>query len=249
MEIVGIFLFCGIINVRFNLFKMNIGELIIYSTALAGTFSALLGFFSLKLNPKSRVVQLWFLTTMAITVWTIGYLISVTSPTDERATIGLKIVYLGAVFVPILTFHFLSAFLYKNVTLKKIIIPGYFLAVVFLFFTTFTNLIISGVRYLENFGRYEEITIPGFILFLVYFFFYAGGSVILLVTHYKYYDKFRQRQIKYLIIASIIGFVGGTSNFITDLTGVYPYGQLIIWLYPVFVTYGIFIEKIQIKIS
>ncbi len=34
-----------------------------------------------------------------------------------------------------------------------------------------------------------------------------------------------------------------------DLTDIYPYSQLIVWLYPVLITYGIFIDEFKIRIK
>ena len=60
------------------------------------------------------------------------------------------------------------------------------------------------------------------------------------------------KQIKLLpflkIFGKDFGLVGGISNFVMDLTGSYPYGQLIVWLYPLFITYGIYVDEIKIKI-
>ena len=123
------------------------------------------------------------------------------------------------------------------------------MAVIFIVLNFTNNYIVSGVRYMEGFGHYEKVTAVGFKLFLFYFFLYTIISFILLLYDYTKNDGIRRRQIFYLILASIIGFVGGTSNFVTDLTGIYPYGQIIVWLYPILITYGIFMDEIKFKIK
>ena len=45
----------------------------------------------------------------------------------------------------------------------------------------------------------------------------------------------------------VLPFAGGSSNFLTDLTGGYPYGQFVVWLYPILITYGIFVDEIKIS--
>jgi len=226
-----------------------LNSLIFISTFLAMTSSLGLGFFSLFRNYRSRTVILWFLTTMAVAIWTGGYLLVVLSKTDILAFIFLKLVYIGAVLIPILSFNFIASFLYEETHYKILIKIGYIVALVFLILITFTKIVISGVQYMENFHRYEEVETIGFKIFLVYFLFYAVAGVYLLIKGYQSSGGFLRRQIFYLILASVVGFAGGISNFITDLTGIYPYGQLVVWLYPVFITYGIFMDEIQIKIK
>jgi hypothetical protein len=141
-----------------------------------------------------------------------------------------------------LFFHFVASFLFKDIKYKLLIILGYILGVGFLFLNTTTELVIKGVRYLENFGRYEEITTIGFKIFLTYFLFFAVMGIYLLFKGYRENGGIRRQQIVYIILASLCGFVGGSSNFVTDLTGIYPYGQMIVWLYPALITYGIFLR-------
>jgi len=50
-------------------------------------------------------------------------------------------------------------------------------------------------------------------------------------------------QIYYLIIASLIGYLGGGTNFLPQLFGLYPFGQFITFLYPVVFTYGMYLKK------
>jgi len=224
-------------------------NLIIITTSLLAIFAFSLGVFSLWRNPKARVVQLWFLTSMAVTIWAVGYLLALFAADDIAAFGALRIVYVGASLIPIFTFHFIATFLFKHIKYNFLIYLGYALSLIFLILTTTTTTIIQGARYLENFGHYEEVTIVGFKIFLVYFLFYAIYSVYLLVKGYKENDGMRRHQLFFMILAAIIGFAGGISNFIMDLTGLYPYGQMIVWIYPILITYGIFVDEVKIKIK
>lgn len=223
--------------------------LIIATTFLLAIFAFSLGVFSLWRDPKSKVVKLWFLTSMAVTVWAVGYLLALFSNNDVTAFRALRVVYIAASLLPIFIFHFITIFLFKNKQYKYLIYLGYILALTFLVLTNMTTLIIKGAIFLENFGRYEEVTTVGFKIFLIYFLFYAFYGVYLLAKGYKENDGIRRRQIFWMLLAAIIGFTGGISNFIMDLTGIYPYGQLIVWVYPILITYGIFVDEIKIKIK
>jgi len=47
----------------------------------------------------------------------------------------------------------------------------------------------------------------------------------------------------YILLAALVGIGGGVTNFVTDLYGVLPYGQVIVPLYPVLITYGVFLNR------
>ncbi|MFA6215587.1 MAG: histidine kinase N-terminal 7TM domain-containing protein [Patescibacteria group bacterium] len=217
-------------------------NLIIISTFLMTVSAFGLGIFTIVKSPKSKVNVTWFFTSLAVTIWGIGYLLAMSTRVDSVAFWDLRIVYIGASAVPVLFFHFVASFLFKDIKYKLLIILGYILGVGFLFLNTTTELVIKGVRYLENFGRYEEITTIGFKIFLAYFLFFAAMGIYLLFKGYRENGGIRRQQIVYIILASLCGFVGGSSNFVTDLTGIYPYGQMIVWLYPALITYGIFLR-------
>lgn len=208
-----------------------------------------LGLYGFVKNPKSRLVQVWFAVNMAVTAWAVGYILTNYSVSNSQAFICLKIVYFAASLIPILFFHFVSSFLFKNYKYRILIYIGYISALFFLILNVLTNHIISGIRFMENYGSYEEIETKGFYFFLIYFFFFSFFSIGLLWKGYKESSGVRKRQIFYIALAALVGFLGGTSNFFTDLTGIYPYGQFVVWLYPLFITYGMYIDEIQIKIK
>ena len=222
--------------------------LLITATVLAIVFSFGLGVFSLWRNPKATVVRLWFLMSMAITVWGIGYLLALFAPDPAVARHALRLVYFGAILVPMFFFHFVAHFTFRYPKVVVLTIAGYLLAGIFIALAVGTNLIIEGVRYLETFGYYEDIAIPGFYFLMAYFWFYVVFALAMLIASYRRSDGIRRRQMLYILLASAIAFIGAGTNFLMDLTGWYPYGQLIVWLYPILVTYGIFVQEVKIKI-
>jgi len=217
-------------------------NLVIITTFLMTIFAFGLGIYSLLKDHKSKIGITWFLTSMAVTVWGIGYLLTLFTQDDFIAFLYLKIVYIGASLIPIFSFHFISSFLYKDRQYKYLLYLGYILGPLFLVLILATRSIIKGARYMENFGRFEEVTTVGFKVFLAYFLFFAGVNMYLLVRGYLESDGVRKRKILYVLVASLFGFLGGISNFVMDLTGIYPYGQMVVWLYPVLITYGIFLR-------
>lgn len=207
------------------------------STALTALLSLALGTFTLLRNPQSPVNRLWFATSLAVTVWSIGYFLAAVTSDAGAAYRYLLIVYAGATLIPVLYFHFVSRFLLRSS--RFVLGIGYVAAFVLLVLIYFSDSVISGTRYLSGFGYYEDIG-RLFPLYLFYFFGLTLATAFLLMRGYLQADGIRRRQIFFLLLATLVGVGGGVTNFVTDLVGVLPYGQIVVPLYPVLITYGIF---------
>lgn len=211
------------------------------STILTIIFSLGLGFYTIYRNHKNIINWLWFLTCLAVSIWTIGYLMTILTNNAESGRKYLIVVYVGAILIPILYYHFVLKFLMLE---NKIIVAlGYLATLVFLFLNIFTDFIIKGTEYLDGFGYYEKINRPGFYVFIAYFIFYAIYTFYLLIRSYKITDGFKKGQIFFLILATIIGYGGGMTNYIMGIFNIYPYGQMLVFLYPVLITYGVFLKR------
>lgn len=211
------------------------------TTFLTIIFSLSLGIYTIFRNPKSLVHRLWFFTSLAVAVWGIGWLLTTLTDKADLVKSYLVIVYLGATLIPILFLHFITKFLIINK--KKLLIIGYFGAFILLCFILFTHYLITGVNYSEDVGYYEQVNLLPFSFYLIYFLFFTIYSFYLLIVGYRHTEGFKKKQLLFLILATIFGLGGGITNFIMDLTGIYPFGQFFVFLYPILITYGIFLKK------
>ena len=98
--------------------------LIQITTSLLAILSFALGVFSLIKNPKARVVRLWFLASMAVTIWSVAYIFAISELSAAKAFRYIHVVYFGASLVPILSFHFVSCYLFKERIVKPLLIVG-----------------------------------------------------------------------------------------------------------------------------
>jgi len=212
------------------------------TTFLTWLFSLLLGVFTLFRNPKHKVNRLWFFLSMVVVLWTTGYLLITLNKDYNYGLSCFYITYTGAILIPVLFYHFVSVFLYKNKAKKYVTMSGYISAFVLLMLLYFTNLILKGVQFIPWFGYNEDLG-KLFILFIIHLYFFAISAMYLLYKSYKTNEGILKKQSLYILIAGIISFAGGTSNFITDIFHVFPYGQMIIFLYPIIITYAIFLKK------
>ena len=113
---------------------------------------------------------------------------------------------------------------------------------------SWTSLIIPSVSAKVNFPSWPDsglFYLPMVFYFWVYFLF----SLYFLIQGYKQNDGVIKRKIFYILIAALIGFLGGGTNWLPQTLGVYPFGSFFTWIYPILITYGIFVDEIRVKIK
>ncbi|MBU1163945.1 hypothetical protein KKA15_00090 [Patescibacteria group bacterium] len=216
--------------------------LVNFSTALTGIVSFILGVYTLYRNPKGRANQMWFLTSIAIVIWNIGYLISTNSQTEAVSAQWVYLTYCGVLLIPIFSMHFVISFLHQEKRKKYLLVVSYVITLLSFVLLYKTDFIIEGTFYTSGFGFNED---PGkyFWVFLIYFFSLAIYSTYLLAKSYWQSDGIIKKQSLCLLIAYLIGFTGGGTNYLTGTLGIFPYGQMLVFLFPIIITYGIFLKK------
>lgn len=215
------------------------------TTLLTIVFSLCLGVYTLIRNRKLLVHWLWFFTCLSITVWGVGYLLTASGGDATSAINYVKIVYFGGTFLPIFFFHFLNKFLMKDY--KMVLIIGYILAGIFLILFFFTSSLIKGIGYSKSFGFYEQVNFPLFYFYLLYFLFFVIYCFIFLLRAYRYSGGIKKKQILFIIWAGILGFGGGITYFFPQLFNIYPFGTFVVFLYPILITYGIFLPEVKVR--
>jgi len=140
------------------------------------------------------------------------------------------------VFVPALFFHFINSFLKLEKT--RLVAAFYALSFIFLIFD-FTPLFIQGVRPILSFRNYG---IPG----MVYPFYAVSFIGTIAYSHYILIRRFNKsqgqarNQIRYLLFAAIVGFLGGASTFLPNFNiEIFPFGFYLISFYVVIISYAI----------
>jgi signal transduction histidine kinase len=140
-------------------------------------------------------------------------------------------------FIPAIFLHFVNS-LVKQVRNNRIIFFIYSISLIFLIFD-FTPLFIKDVRPVLSFRYYGT---PG-IIFPFFLFFFVGVAVY---SHYiliKYFKKSQgqtRNQIRYLIFATMIGFLGGGTTFFPNFNiEVFPFGFYLVSIYVLIMSYAI----------
>jgi len=221
-----------------------------YLTALALTFifSFVLGVFTILLNPKSRTHQLWFLTTMGVALWSGALFAFVFLNSNEKLGIFLaQILHIGSTLIVIFFYNFLAVFLLKWREYKISVILCDIFSLIFLVIIIFMpQIFVKGIIPRAGFAKWIDYGSFYWPYFFYYIIFVLLSARILLKEFFKS-DGIRKKQILYILLALVIGFSGGLTNFFPALFNIYPFGTFVIFLYPILITYGMFLPQVKIK--
>jgi len=210
----------------------------IFTASSIITFFASIGFglFIYSRDTNSSLGKAWMLLSLSIALWALS-LYGVTS--SESIKSALKWQYIldfSAIFIPVFYFNFVSIFL--GLSNKKvrytILTVGFLIA-----FFTLTQLFKEGVDI--KFGFYWVV--PGQFYFISPLFFSTLVVYTLSLLIKSYFDKEKNEllkdKIKYHILAGIIGFSGGATNFFPQFFDTFPFGNYFIIFYIFFISYSV----------
>lgn len=199
------------------------------------------GFFVYNDNRSSRLNMAWFVFSASVGIWGLSLYGVTSSKIVEVATRWQYVLDISGIFIPIFYLYFVSTLLsLKN---RVLIIWSLILATMLSVFST-SHLFKIGVVS----GKFDFFWIePGvyYFVFPLLFIGYILYSIFLLLrAYFKTHEPLLHSQIKYQIIASIIGFGGGVTNFLPQLFNIYPFGNYFILLYIFFISYSILKYKL-----
>jgi signal transduction histidine kinase len=216
------------------LFSFTIASLI---TAI---ISISLGIFVYLKNTKSAINRSWFTLSLSVSIWSFGIFAMHNSPDNAHALFWARFFYAGSIFVPSTFLHVI--FCVSGINLyarnKKIIIGSYLISVILLIFN-FTPLLVKGVSPRLNFKYYTD---PG-SLYPVYGLFYLSNLIYAfykLITEFPRVSAVKRNQLKYILIASTVGFAGAISTIFPMFNiKIPPVGYYLILIYTLIVSYAI----------
>jgi len=148
----------------------------------------------------------------------------------------VRLCYVGAIFVPANFSNFVFSLL--KLEKNRLIVVFYALSLIFLI-VDFTPLFIKDVGPILSFRHYG-IPGPVFPFYVVSFITIIGYSHYLLVKYFKKSEGQTRNQIRYILLAAIVGFFGGLTTFLPNFNiEVFPIGYYLISLYVVIMSYAI----------
>lgn len=181
-------------------------------TALINAIVAsILGLLVYSKNRKGITNKTFGLFCLFVAIWSYSYFFWQISTAQEMALFWSKALMAGAIFISISYFHFTVELIKKNKENKKFLVFGY-LIFLFFFFVNFTPLLVRGIEPKLTFDFWPSAGIL-YMPFLLVWFFYALFTIHLLLKTYTSSIGVFKSQLKYILIGTIIGYLGGATNY------------------------------------
>jgi signal transduction histidine kinase len=204
-------------------------------TALVAAATGLI----VMLKRHDKVAKSWGLLSLSVLLWSLGLGLMVISPTKTEAFFWCLIHYLGCIFVPAAYLHFIFTLIGIQGRQRRAIIIGY-IAATAIFFLYLNGLIVKDVIPKMGFHYY---TVPSktYFIFPIFFSLYVSYAIFELLRCYLgRASGLLRNQLKYIVTASLVGFIGGSSTFLAvyDIAW-YHWGNCFVFLYPLIIAYAI----------
>ena len=173
-----------------------------------------------------------------VTLWSWCYFFWQISSNAERALFWCRMLMAPAIFIPVAYLHHISLLLNKVKEWKKNVVVGYLLGVVGLL-ADCTPYFVKDVSPKLTFLYWPD---AGFLyhIFLFFWFVYVFAGVRLITNAYKDSAGFKKNQIKYVLLATALGWGGGATNYpLWYNIPIPPVGNILVSLYVLIVAYTI----------
>jgi signal transduction histidine kinase len=207
-----------------------------YSILITSLLSFVLSAFVFLRDRRTSSNVLWALVSFSVGIWGFGLFNIINSRTENDAIFWNKILYLGAIFTPIFYYHFVSLFL--KVVKKYLLVSLYVVSLFFLMIDFFSTSFISGAPPMAGFAHWLSVGYLYYV-FVVFFVSVVLLSFVEIIVNYKVTIGLQRQQLRYILVAGLIGFIGGSTNFLPQLFGWYPFGSYFTFVYVLVVSYAI----------
>jgi signal transduction histidine kinase len=220
-------------------------NLFAFSTLVTSLLSFALAVFVVRMKNDSKLNWAWFLVGFSVGVWSLGLWGVISAENESVAMIFQYLLDFGAILSPIAYFRFLIVLLGLDKKKKKEVFLITLVGVV-LIFLSFSSFFKEGVEKIEGGSfNYWISTGPVYVIFPILFLCLNCYSMFLGVRYYKISKGLLRSQIKYVILAGLVGFMGGSTNFFPQITGDYPIGNYFVFLYVIAMSYAIIKHRLM----
>lgn len=174
------------------------------------------------------------LYTVSVAAWSFGQFMTEIVPDYNSALFWARFHLAGAIFIPVFFIHFVESFLNKR---NNLILASAYLLGLIIFATSFSPLFVASVSPKLGF-RYFPDPGPAFLAYSAMFALLVMYGFYQLVLAYRASAGQSKNQIMWVILASIIGFAGGSMMFFPVYNiRIYPVGY---YLVPVYILIAIY---------
>ncbi|MFH0834679.1 MAG: ATP-binding protein [Patescibacteria group bacterium] len=194
-------------------------NLFLFISALVNGLAALVAGIAVYWQKRDSLInQTFAVFCFAIAFWAFGSFWPIVSNNSELTLLSFRVLHVGAFFLAIANFHFITAILGIAEQQKKWIRLGYAIAILLLPLIG-TKLFISGVAPEENFTLWLE---PGIFyhVWIAIWLAYFAATFHLIGKFLQTSEGVKKQQVHYIYLGEIVTFAALTMNFLPtyDLT-------------------------------
>jgi signal transduction histidine kinase len=181
---------------------------------LLNTFTTIvLGLFVYLKNRGNLVNRMFALHCLTIAIWAFSFAQMAVAQNAVEGLFWSRALHVGAIFIPVFLLHFICALLDIVHEKKKILVAAYIIGFSMLAFVP-TNLFVSHTVAVVGFKYFVGPAGLQYHLFPLFFFVCTIYAFYELFKGFKHSQGLRKNQIKYLLVAFLIGYIGGPTGFL-----------------------------------
>lgn len=189
-------------------------------------------------NRQSPVNKYFFLLTLFSGFWSIGHFVMGVTTNYKLAWTSCQILYGSAVLIPSFYVCFIFSLIDEINKRKREILLSFSISLFFLLLIP-NKLFIRDVIPKFTFSYYDDLGPLG-MLFVLFYAFAPTYSLYRVFLALEKCSRLKSLQLKYVILGSIFGFLGGGSTFLLAFNSPFPpYLLALFVLYPFIALYAI----------
>ena len=210
-----------------------------FSGLLNGIAATALGAFVYSRAPRDPKHQTYGLYCLSISIWSYAYFAWQQTESRELAYLFIDLLMAGAILIPVTYLHHVVTLLERADRHRGLLKLGYALSGFFLL-TDLTPYFVADLRPELSF-QYWPKPGPAFHFFLAYFAWYVTYATYLIAAAYRNAATgLRRNQYLYMTIASLVGYIGGVTNFpLWYGIPIPPVGTILVSVYVSIIAYTI----------
>ncbi len=210
---------------------------------ISAIFSIGMGIFVFTRDKRSKVYGSFLLLTTVAFIWQFGTFLLLLSSEVKQALFYCRLVYVGAIFIPVATYHFVTTFLGLKNQGKYVLLSYILGAFVFLPLSRTKYFIPTVSSYFWGYWFKAGLLHPLFLLFF---------ALLMLVSLYNLFLGFKRERVqaervrkKYLFMAFLIGYVGAIDYLPNYGIRVYPFGHIAVIFCALIIAYAIITYRLM----
>jgi len=214
------------------------------SAIINAVLSSAIGIFVFRKNWKNPIYLTYSLFCLSVSVWSYSYFLWQISTEELHALLYCRLLMAGAMFTPVFYFHHILALSNRLAEKRKVLTFGYCFVIAASIANLTPSFVVSvspklGFEFWPNPGAAFNVFLPiwgGFVLY---------GLYIILQT-YKTSRGLLHNQMKYLLVATLIGWTGGATNYpLWYNIPIPPIGNILVSVYVIIVAYAIVTQRLM----